>query len=73
MLTRCYYFSENASYVLFLACSYPPGMQRRSDVSFLPHLGWDVADHIETLSQRHYWYVNETDLFRVLPQRISST
>ena len=32
----------------------PPGMRRRSDVSFRSHLGWNVADHIETSSRRCY-------------------
>ena len=32
----------------------PPSMRRRSDVSFWSHLGWDVADHIETSSRRRY-------------------
>ena len=32
----------------------PPGMRRRSDVSFLSHLGWDVTDHIETSSRPRY-------------------
>ena len=28
--------------------NFPPGMRRRSDVSFWSHLGWDITDHIET-------------------------
>ena len=30
----------------------PPGMRRRSDVSFRSHIGRNVADHAETSSQR---------------------
>ena len=41
----------------------PPGMRRRSDVSFRSHIGRDVVDHAETSSQRRDWYVNEKDLF----------
>ena len=44
----------------------PPDMRRRSNVSFWSHLGWDVPDHVATSSRRHYWYVNETDLFGTL-------
>ena len=51
----------------------PPGMRRRSDVSFWSHLSWDVADNIETSSRRRHWYVNETDLFGTLSQRLTST
>ena len=53
--------------------TFPPGMRRRSDVSFWSHLGWDVADHIETSSRRHYWYVNEMDLFGTLSRRVTDT
>ena len=52
---------------------YPPGMRRRSDVSFWSHLGWDVADHIETSSRRRYWYVNERNLFRTLLRPLTGT
>ena len=38
-------------------------MERRSDLLFRSHIGRDIADHAETSSQRHNWYVNETDLF----------
>ena len=38
----------------FAAKNNPPGMRRRSNVSFWSHLGWDVADHIETSSRRRY-------------------
>ena len=41
----------------------PPGMRRRSDVSFRSNIGRDVADHAEMSSKRHSCYVNETDLF----------
>ena len=34
--------------------NYPPSMRRRSDVSFWSHLGWDVADDIETSSRRRF-------------------
>ena len=34
--------------------TFPPGMRRRSDVSLWYHLGWDVADHIETSSRHCY-------------------
>ena len=50
----------------------PPGMRRRSDVSFWSHLGWD-ANLIETPSRRRYWYVNESDLFRTLSRRLTGT
>ena len=53
--------------------NYPPGMRRRSDVSFWSHLSWDVADHIETSSRRRYWRVNETDLFGTLLRRLTGT
>ena len=39
---------------IFFKSFIPPGMRRRSDVSFRSHLGWDVADHIETSSRRCY-------------------
>ena len=29
---------------------YPPGMRRRSNVSFMSYIGRDVADHAETSS-----------------------
>ena len=45
-------------YTFFCSFSFPPGMQRRSDVPFCSHLGWDIADHIETSSRRHYWYID---------------
>ena len=32
----------------------PPDMRRHSNVSFWSHLGWDVLDHVETSSRRHY-------------------
>ena len=51
----------------------PPGMRRRSDVSFRSHIGRDVADHAETSSQRLNWYVNETDLFETSLRRLIST
>ena len=51
----------------------PPGMRRRSDVSFWSHLSWDVEDHIAMLSRPRYWYVNETDLFGTLLQRLTGT
>ena len=41
----------------------PPGMRRRSDISFRSHIGRDAADHAETSSRRRRWYMNETDLF----------
>ena len=37
-------------YDLLVSTNNQPGMRRRSDVSFWSHLGWDVADHIETSS-----------------------
>ena len=52
--------------------NYPPGMRRRSDVSFWSHLDWDVADRIETSSRRRYWYFNVTDLFGTLSRRLTS-
>ena len=42
-----------------------PNMRRCSDVSFRFHIGWDVADHAETSSQRRNWYLNATDLFEM--------
>ena len=48
-------------------------MRRCSDVSFSSHFGWDIVDHIETSSQRRYWYVNETDLFGTLSRRLIGT
>ena len=48
-------------------------MQRRSDISFWSHLGWDVADRIGMSSRRRYWYVNETDLFGTLSRRLTGT
>ena len=53
--------------------SNPPGTQRRRDISFWYHLGWDIMDHTETLSQRHCWYVNETDYFGTLSRRLTGT
>ena len=53
--------------------AHPPDMQRRSDVSFWSHLGWDFADLIETSSRRHYWYVNETDFLGTLSRRLTGT
>ena len=38
-------------------------MRRFSDVSVRSHIGWDVAKHAETSSQRRNRYVNETELF----------
>ena len=52
---------------------YPPGMRRRSDVSFRFHIGRDVVDHAETLSQRHNWHVNETDLFETSLRPLTGT
>ena len=43
----------------------PLGMRRLKNVSFLSHLGWNVADNIETSSRRRYWYVNETPVWDV--------
>ena len=43
----------------------PPGMQRRSNVSFRSHIGRDVADHAKASSRRLNWYVNETYLFEI--------
>ena len=51
----------------------PPGMRRRSDVSFRSHIGWDVSDHAKTSSRRRNWYVNETDLFETSLQRLTGT
>ena len=48
-------------------------MRRCSDVSFWSHFGWDIVDHIETSSQRRYWYVNDTDLFGTLSRRLIGT
>ena len=45
---------------------YPKGMRRRSDISFWSRIGQEVADHVETSSRRHNWYVNEMDLFETL-------
>ena len=44
----------NAQVIISAPMNVPPGMRRRSDVSFWSHLGWDVADHIETSSRRRY-------------------
>ena len=41
---------------------HPHSMRGRSDISFRPHIGRDVADHAETLSRRHDWYLNEINL-----------
>ena len=51
----------------------PTGMRCCSDVSFWFHLGWDVVDHIETSSQRRYWYVNKSDIFWTLSRRLTVT
>ena len=48
-------------------------MRRRSDVTFWSYLGWDISDHIETLSRRCYWYVNETNLFETLSRHLNGT
>ena len=48
-------------------------MRGRSDVSFWSHLSRDIADNIETSSRRGFWYVNETDLFGTLLQRLTGT
>ena len=42
---------------------YPPGVGRRSNISFRSHIGRGVADHVETSSSRYKWCVNETGLF----------
>ena len=52
---------------------YPPGMRRRSDVSFRSHIGWYVADHVKTSSRCRNWYVNETDLFETSLRRLTVT
>ena len=54
----------------FFEISDPPGMRRRNDVSFRSRIGRDVADHVETLSWRRNWYVNETDLFETSLRRL---
>ena len=62
----CLQFGEEDNihgYTFERKSNYPPGMRRRSDVSFRSHIGWDVTDHTETSSQRRNRYVNETDLF----------
>ena len=51
----------------------PPGMRRRSDVSFRSHTGWDVSDHAKTSARRRNWYVNETDLFETSLRRRTGT
>ena len=52
---------------------YPPGMRRRSNVSFMSYIGRDVADHAETSSWHCIWYVNETDLIeKSLPRLIGT-
>ena len=53
--------------------SSPPGMRRRSDVSFRFHIGWDVADHADTSTWHRIWYVNETDLFITSLRRLVGT
>ena len=48
-------------------------MRRRSDVSFRSHIGWGVADHDETSSQRRNWHVIGTDLFETSLQHLIGT
>ena len=60
-------------YFITIKWNLPPDMQRRSDISFWSHLGWDVADRIGMSSRRRYWYVNETDLFGTLSRRLTGT
>ena len=52
---------------------FPPGMRRRSDVSFRSHKGRDFTDHAKTSSRRRNWYVNETDLFETSLRRLTGT
>ena len=48
-------------------------MQRRSDVLFSSHIGWDVVNHAETSSRRRNRYVNEMDLFETSFQHLIDT
>ena len=52
---------------------YPPGMRRRSNVSFRYYIGRDVADHAETSSRHCNWYVNDTDLIETCLPRLIDT
>ena len=56
-----------------VACTFTPGMRRRSDVSFRSHIGWAVSDHAKTSSRRCNWYVNETSLFETSSRRLTVT
>ena len=53
--------------------NFPPGMRRRSDVSFRSHIGRDISDHAKTSSRRRNWCVNETDLFETSLRRLAGT
>ena len=60
--------------IFLLKCPiHPPGMRRRSDVSFRSVIDQDIRDHAETSSQRRDWYVNETDLFETSMSRLIGT
>ena len=48
-------------------------MRRRSNILFRSHVDRDVADHAETLSCRHNWYVNDMDLLVASLQRLIGT
>ena len=48
----------------------PPGIKRRSNVSFRSHVARDVTNHAETSSRGRNWYVIETDLLETSLRRL---
>ena len=53
--------------------TFPPGMRRRSYVSFRSDIGRDVVDYAESSSRRRDWYVNEIDLLETSLWRLIGT
>ena len=67
------FHSEIWSALLIFLNNFPPDMRNRSDVSFRSDIGRDVVGHAETLSWRHNWNVNETDLSETTLQCLIGT
>ena len=45
----------------------------RSDISVLSQIGWDFADNPESHHDTFSRYLNETELFQTLLQRVTIT
>ena len=56
--------------ILFMYHANPPGIKRRSNVSFRSHVARDVTNHAETSSRGRNWYVIETDLLETSLRRL---